>query len=489
MIARFMRLLTLLVAISAVAWGARWVLLVRASSPAAATSASAASSVEATRVLRGPFQLSVTATGKLRARTTVTVRTLEGRGQMMMMMEPKLVWIAPDGLPVKKDDVVARLDDADLKRQVRDVGLEYANARADFEKTSRDQALNQRNSQAAVDKAKEEMRILLDSNKVQIKQAQDQLAFSTAELERLTAEYERKKSQQAEKLIPLTDLEQAEIAKSTAAFNKDKAEKDLALQIEKAKSAEQEKQTDIDNAQFTVATAERKVRDAARSAQTKLDDIKRRLDDAQQNLESCTLRAPASGLLVLAKGFHWPDGRRVARAGDQLRPFEPLADIPDLSEMAIDCKVPELQIGAVHLGQPVIVRLDERPAQPYHARVIAISSVAETVSPDETSDFQPGTKVFTVTVLMREHDPKHLLPGMNATLEIVTDLIPNAVSVAKSCIFERGPDHVVYVRRSGSFEPVAVKLGKETATRVRVLSGLHGGEWIATVDPTTVSDR
>lgn len=486
MIARLSRVLLLLLVASAVAWGARHVLRVRAASPAGA-----APDVETTRVLRGPFQLSITATGKLRARATVTVRAQQPQRQSrMMMMESKLVWIAPDGAPIKKGDPVARLDDDDLKRQVRDIGLEYANARAEFAKTNRDQALDQRNSQAAVDKANEDMRILLAANKVQIKEAQDNLDFTTSELERLTTEFNRKKKQEEEKLIPLDTLEQAQLAMNLAAFNKEKAGKDLQLQLEKANSAVLEQQTQIGNAQFTVATSQRKLKNNARSAQAKLDDIKRRLDEAQQNLAASTIRAPASGLLVLAKDWHWPDGRRVSRPGDQLRPFEPLADIPDLSTMAIDCKLPEAEIGAVLIGQPVIVRLDERPAQPYHARVTGISSVAETIAPDDESGLEPGTKVFSVTVEVREHDPKHLLPGMNATMEIVTRRFPEAVSVAKSCVFDRGPDHVVYVRpgprgtQDSGFQPVVVELGEESPTSVRVLSGLHGGEWIATTDPT-----
>ena len=129
MIARLSRVLLLLLVVSAAAWGARWVLRVRAASPVGAVA-----NVEATRVFRGPFQLSVTASGKLRARTTATVRSQEPRGQsMMFMMQSKLVWVAPDGVPIKKGGVVARLDDDDLKRQVRDIGLGYANARADFD--------------------------------------------------------------------------------------------------------------------------------------------------------------------------------------------------------------------------------------------------------------------------------------------------------------------------------------------------------------------
>jgi HlyD family secretion protein len=480
MIGRLIRTLLLLLVIAAVAWGAKSPLVwVRALQPRAASGGPDLSTVETTRVLAGTFTLSVIATGKLRARTTYSVRT-------PAQMEGKLVWIAPDGTPIKKDDMVARLDDDDFKRQVRDIGLEYENARAEIEKSGRDRALEQRNSQGAVDKADEERRILIESNKVQLKQAQNELEYRNAELERLTTEYNRKKRQADEKLIPRTQVDDAEIAKNSAAFAADKAQKDLDLEIKKEESAVQQKETELENARFTVQTAQRRQNDDQESAKSRLANIKQRLDDAKMRRDWCTMRAPISGLLVLAKGFYWPDGLRVPRPGDQMWPNRPVAEIPDLSVMAVDCKIPERDIGSVHLDQPVTVRLDERPGQTFHGRVAAISSVASQVNEWEDSQFEEGTKVFTVTVEIKEHDPKRLIPGMNATLEIVTRQIPSATFVAKNCVFERGSDHVVYVKRGSAFQPVPVELGDENNTHVRILHGVSGGEWIATTDPTRI---
>jgi multidrug efflux pump subunit AcrA (membrane-fusion protein) len=134
----------------------------------------------------------------------------------------------------------------------------------------------------------------------------------------------------------------------------------------------------------------------------------------------------------------------------------------------------------------VIVRLDERPTQKFHGRVSAISSVAGEISPWDDSNFEQGTRVFTVTVELRERDPKRLIPGMNATLEIVTRQVPSAVYVPQNVVFERGAEHVVYVKRRGAFEPVPVVLGEENAAHVRVKRGLKGGESIAVTDPTRI---
>ena len=65
---------------------------------------------------------------------------------------------------------------------------------------------------------------------------------------------------------------------------------------------------------------------------------------------------------------------------------------------------------------------------------------------------------------MQERDAKRLTPGMNATMEIVTHRIPTAVYLPKQCVFDRGSDHVVYVRRGGSFAAVSVTPGEENDT-------------------------
>jgi multidrug efflux pump subunit AcrA (membrane-fusion protein) len=175
MTARLIRAL-LLVLLLVVLWSRKSPLVwVQALQPHGAAGGPDLSTVETTRVLAGDFILNVVTTGKLRARTTFSVRS-------PAQMEGKLVWIAPDSSPIKKGDLVARLDDDEFKRQVRDVGLEYENARSEIEKSGRDRELEQRNSQVAVDKANEERRILLESNKVQLKQAQNELEFRNAEL-------------------------------------------------------------------------------------------------------------------------------------------------------------------------------------------------------------------------------------------------------------------------------------------------------------------
>jgi HlyD family secretion protein len=481
MIKRSFRILVLLGIVAAVVWGTRSRLVwVRALQPRGSAEAAETVAVDTARVLQGPFTLNVTATGKLRARTTVTVRT--------EMMEGKLVWIAADGAALKKGDVIARLDDEELKRQVRAVGLEYENAKSEIEKQGRDRELETRNSQAAVDKANEEQRILLEGNQVQIRQAKEELNFRNAELDRLTAEYKRKQRQAEERLIPKVQLEEAEISLRTAEFAKSKAVKDLDLQEKKAASAEEQKKTELENARFQAETAKRRVRDEADAAKARLLNIKQRLDEAKQRLGWCTLRAPIPGLAVLVKDWYGNDGRRVPRPGDQLWPFRSLADIPDLSVMAIDCKIPEREISVLKLEQPVTVRLDERPDQTFAGRVARISSVASEVSTWDDSGFDAGTRVFTVTVEMQERDSKRLTPGMNATMEIVTQRIPSAVYLPKQCVFDRGADHVVYVRRGDSFAAVSVTPGEENDKYVRIRRGLKGGEWVATADPTRVAN-
>src|SRR5205814_9829647 len=91
MIGRLVRVLVLLMALSAAAWGSRYPLIwVKALQPRAADSAPSIAT-DTTRAVRGLFSLNTTATGKLRARTTV--------GVPMEQLDGKLLWIASDVVP------------------------------------------------------------------------------------------------------------------------------------------------------------------------------------------------------------------------------------------------------------------------------------------------------------------------------------------------------------------------------------------------------
>jgi multidrug efflux pump subunit AcrA (membrane-fusion protein) len=322
-------------------------------------------------------------------------------------------------------------------------------------------------------------------------------------VKRSQSELARKRRQADERLIPKEQVELAEIDLRAKEFALDKAGKELALQQEKTAATERQKQTDLENAQFAASTAQRKTVDEGSSSTRRAQRRKQQMEEARERVEWCTIRAPASGLLVLSRQWR-ESGRRATRVGDQVEPKSQLGELPDLSQMVVSCKLPERDIGGVHLGAPARFRLEEDPERVFHGVVSRISSVAEEIPPWENTGLDPGTRAFTITIDVREKDAKRLLPGMTANVEMVAQRLARAIYVPKECVFDEGDRHVVYrwvpisgppggvrtrtpgsaaSQRRGRLIPTPVVPGRENAQYVVIRRGLRPGERVATERP------
>jgi multidrug efflux pump subunit AcrA (membrane-fusion protein) len=93
-----------------------------------------------------------------------------------------------------------------------------------------------------------------------------------------------------------------------------------------------------------------------------------------------------------------------------------------------------------------------------------------------------GPNVFDVKVGLASVDPR-FRPGMKVKVEVVVEVLEDAVFVPIESVFEREGETVVYEKGTTGFDPRAVQTGRRNDTHVAVLSGLEGGERIALVDP------
>jgi multidrug efflux pump subunit AcrA (membrane-fusion protein) len=441
-----------------------------------AATPSRADLLDTTFVREGAFLITVPATGRLEANRTNNVYSPD--------MSAKLTYVAPDGVPVQKGDLLFKFDDTEFRRGVRERQLSYENAKADTLRNERDRDLQLRDVRGQVDRLTEELRILKEGNATDLRLAEAQLKFDEANFARASNELEQRKRQHAEKLIPLTELERAESDYRARQFAVEKSKKDLAVRQEKASATEQQKQMDLDTAKFTAETSERRAGDESGAGQQRIENLRRQLEFAQQQLDWCTIRAPASGLFLLTKVYQRSEGtRRASRVGDQVSSQNQLAEIPDLARMQIVCKVPERNIGSVRAGQEAILRLVERPETPFRGKVARVGGIASEVDPSDTSGLEPGTKVFGVNLDLVGRPPRDLLPGMTANVEIVTRRLVRAVYVRKECVFEDGDYHIVYKLKGNGFVKTRVTPGAENLELVEIQGEIRPGDQVARQRP------
>ena len=108
-----------------------WVLARESSSPNSAIVA---------RVKRGPFAVTVTTAGELRAKKFVQV-TAPPQLQQAGVYQVKIASLVPEGTVVKQGDQVAELDRSALASKLADVTLALQKAEAQYEQAQLDSAL------------------------------------------------------------------------------------------------------------------------------------------------------------------------------------------------------------------------------------------------------------------------------------------------------------------------------------------------------------
>jgi RND family efflux transporter MFP subunit len=167
------------------------------------------------------------------------------------------------------------------------------------------------------------------------------------------------------------------------------------------------------------------------------------------------IRAPFDGLVVA----------KLADAGAMASPGVPLLTIENPSRFRLEALLDESQIGIVRLGEIVPVVLDSLGNQTIAGKVVQIVPVAD-----------PASRTFTVKL------------DLPANPQIRSGLFGRArfgrgeresILVPQSALLHRGQLDAVYVVGNDEIASLRyITLGKPSADRVEVLSGLESGERI-----------
>lgn len=320
---------------------------------------------------------------------------------------------AREGDSVKEGDVIATLDDAQIKAQ-------EAAARA---------ALI--DAQAKARSANEQINVLQE----QLHENQLQTAQSKTDAEG------RVRQAQADLTAAEADLAQQQAALKLAEFNRDaymKLAKTGAVSEQQGLQAE----ATADQQQAAVLAAQRRVesaRGALTTAQAMLDNPKIRdaqvastqrqiiqqqaqvaaakaeteqaqaqLAEAEANRADLTVHAPFTGTVIT----------RTAEPGEVVQAGTAIITLLDLSKVYLRGFIPEGEIGKVKLGQPCHVFLDSNPNQALDAYVLRIDPQA-TFTPENTYFRNDRVKQVVGVKLQLTQGIGYAKPGMPADGEIL----------------------------------------------------------------------
>lgn len=175
----------------------------------------------------------------------------------------------------------------------------------------------------------------------------------------------------------------------------------------------------------------RRAQAAIRSAQAQVSQANAQVSSAQTNLSKATIYSPVNGV-VLSRQID--PGQTVAASFNAPVLFI-IAE--DLSEMKLEVRVDEADVGQVREGQRATFAVDAYPGRTFDARVSRVdvgANASGSTSSASSSTAASGTgSVVAYTAVLLVNNPELVLrPGMTATADIITSerenviLVPNA---------------------------------------------------------------
>lgn len=193
-------------------------------------------------------------------------------------------------------------------------------------------------------------------------------------------------------------------------------------------------------------------------AESSVEESRAALNQAQDDLSKTTLTAPIDGTVIQLN----KEVGEIA-LGSQFT-SDVIMTVGDLSEMEMIAQIDENDVVLIDVGDQAKLEVDALPDHPLPCAVTKIANSATTTG----RGTQEEITNFDVTVKISENHPK-LRPGMSATVDIQTDIRPNALNIPLQCVTVR-PKSDLKDTTLAYIESRAARKEREEKSKVREIS-------------------
>jgi membrane fusion protein (multidrug efflux system) len=179
-----------------------------------------------------------------------------------------------------------------------------------------------------------------------------------------------------------------------------------------------------------------------------------RLASARTRLAKTEIRAPFAGMV----------GLRQVSVGEYVNSGDELVSLAQTDVLKLDFRIPETQATRAANGQSVRITADAFPGEVFEGRVYAVD---------------PQVEVSSRSVMLRArlaNPGGKLRPGQFVNVQLALAERANALTIPEQALWPQGGKQFVYVVRAGKAELAEIKIGKRTAGRVEVQTGISVGD-------------
>lgn len=259
-----------------------------------------------------------------------------------------------------------------------------------------------------------------------------------------------------------------------------------ATEYESAKTQYSNQQMDYQGALEELKAAQEKGNSESRKvARFELDNAEARMKQLERDLAAATVIAPVAGIVMKPPATGQSKDVKLVERGAQFQQNDILLAIGDLSGFSVNCKVDEVDVTKVQLGQKVRVTGDAFPGEQLTGSIQSISPHAE------EGEAGRGASSFGIRVVIDTVSPtvrKKIMVGMTANLEVIIHEKQDALMVPLSAVKEENGKRFLIRKNGTAREKVEVSTGYTTQDMVEITKGLKPGEMIENSAAMQLSD-
>jgi HlyD family secretion protein len=441
-------------------------------------------------VKRGSLRISVTESGTIKARDQVILKSeVEGR--------TSILWLVPEGTPVKQGDLLVELDGSQLLDNKIDQQIIVQNAEAAFIGARENLAVVANQAQSDIDLAdltlkfaEQDLEKYLEGEYPnQLKEAEALITLADEELKRAEEKLRWSEKLFAEKYISQTELQADQLAVKKAEFDLELAKnnRDLLEKYTYQRNLDQ-LESDVRQAKMALERTNRKakadVAQAEADLKAKQSEYSRQQDKLkklEEQIEKTKIYAPADGLVIYATSARrggWRSSSEPLDVGQDVLERQELIYLPTTAAVKAEVDIHEASLKKVEVGLPALITVDALPGRSFVGSVAHIAPL-----PDAQSMWMnPDLKVYNTEVYLDSNDPG-LRTGMSCKAEIIVDQYEDAVYVPVQAVLRVAGETTVYVVDGGAIEPRTVEIGLDNNRMVRIMRGLREGEVVLLTPP------
>lgn len=405
----------------------------------------------------------------------------------------KILFLIDDGVQVKKDDVLVKLDPVPYENQVEKLQAEVNGLKAAVQAATQAVEFEKNQVEREIANAEYNKNVALLDYK-RIRDGDGPLKLSALQEEQDKAKLELKRHEAFyQDLLTLKDdgfdnqseikseKEQVAVYRErfkTASDRYSNYEKHVLPALLEGARAKQENTNLLLNqliqgGKHKIAKAQATLIQVKSKLQAQENSLRQALDE----LDKTTITAPLDGIVVHYEAFR--DGqKRKPRVGDALFPNQPIMYLPEISSMIVKSKVREIDLHKLQLGQKADIRVDAYPNRMLTGELTYIGALATNL--DRADSFE---KYFQIALNLT-NDNLTLRPGMTCRVSLVSKTYDDVLSLPVQAVFREKDGIYCFIKNSfGRYTKRHITIGGQNEDYVEVTSSLKAGDKVSLYRP------